>query len=155
MPLLFDWGCRRNPRFCDNFAAVQQLDLDGRPYEQLISSSVHLNRLLLSGQKNENTTDDHNHTPARPPQSVQNQAPDRGIMSIIHRANGHVHVRCPAVLIYLLDLSLSRPAGFAEAVESVHGFVGTVFVFPDHVVVVASPAGRDPLPADVSISVWR
>ena len=51
------------------------------------------------------------------------------IMSIIHRATGMFMFVVLPYLIYLLDLSLSGPAGFAEAVESVHGFVGTVFVF--------------------------
>jgi len=55
--------------------------------------------------------------------------PIAGIMSIIHRATGMFMFVALPYLIYLLDLSLSGPAGFAEAVESVHGFVGTVFVF--------------------------
>ena len=55
--------------------------------------------------------------------------PIAGIMSIIHRATGMFMFIALPYLIYLLDLSLSGPTGFAEAVDSVHGFVGTVFVF--------------------------
>ena len=46
--------------------------------------------------------------------------PIAGIMSIIHRATGMFMFVALPYLIYLLDLSLSGPAGFAEAVESVH-----------------------------------
>ena len=55
--------------------------------------------------------------------------PIGGIMSIIHRATGLFMFFALPVLIYLLDLSLSGPAGYAEASETVHGFFGTVFVF--------------------------
>lgn len=33
------------------------------------------------------------------------------------------------VLLYLLQLSLSGPAGYAEAAEALHGLVGILFVF--------------------------
>lgn len=55
--------------------------------------------------------------------------PIAGIMSIIHRATGMFMFVALPYLIYLLDLSLSGPTGYAEAVDAVHGFVGTVFVF--------------------------
>ena len=55
--------------------------------------------------------------------------PIAGIMSIIHRATGMFMFVALPYLIYLLDLSLSGPAGFAEATAAVHGVVGTVFVF--------------------------
>ncbi|MES9946678.1 succinate dehydrogenase, cytochrome b556 subunit [Candidatus Thiodiazotropha sp. CDECU1] len=41
--------------------------------------------------------------------------PMAGIMSIIHRATGVVMVLAIPLLIYLLDLSLSGPDGFAAA----------------------------------------
>lgn len=55
--------------------------------------------------------------------------PIGGIMSIIHRATGIFMFLALPYLIYLLDLSLSGPAGFAEAHASVHGLVGGTFVF--------------------------
>lgn len=55
--------------------------------------------------------------------------PIGGIMSIIHRATGVFMFLALPVLIYLLDLSLSGPIGYAEAVDTVHGVVGTLFVF--------------------------
>lgn len=55
--------------------------------------------------------------------------PIGGIMSIIHRATGVFMFLVLPYLIYLLDLSLSGPAGFDAAYESVHGFFGTVFIF--------------------------
>lgn len=55
--------------------------------------------------------------------------PIAGFMSIIHRATGMFMFLALPYLIYLLDLSLSGPAGYAEAHDSLHGFVGMVFVF--------------------------
>lgn len=55
--------------------------------------------------------------------------PIGGIMSIIHRATGLFMFLALPYLIYLLDLSLSGPAGYAQAGAAVHGVVGTTFVF--------------------------
>lgn len=55
--------------------------------------------------------------------------PIAGIMSIIHRATGVFMVLALPYLIYLLDLSLSGPAGYAEAAAALHGLIGTLFVF--------------------------
>lgn len=55
--------------------------------------------------------------------------PIGGIMSIIHRATGVFMFLALPYLIYLLDLSLSGPAGFQAAADSVHSFFGAVFVF--------------------------
>ncbi|MCG6965999.1 MAG: succinate dehydrogenase, cytochrome b556 subunit [Chromatiaceae bacterium] len=55
--------------------------------------------------------------------------PIAGIMSIIHRATGVFMFLALPVLIYLLDLSLSGPAGYAEAGDALHGLFGTIFVF--------------------------
>lgn len=46
---------------------------------------------------------------------MQIRLPVAGIMSIIHRATGVVMVIAIPLLIYLLDLSLSGEAGFADA----------------------------------------
>lgn len=50
-------------------------------------------------------------------------------MSIIHRATGVFMFLALPYLIYLLDLSLSGPQGYAAASESVHSLFGTLFVF--------------------------
>jgi succinate dehydrogenase / fumarate reductase cytochrome b subunit len=55
--------------------------------------------------------------------------PIGGIMSIIHRATGVFMFLALPYLIYLLDLSLSGPAGYDQANEALHGLVGTIFVF--------------------------
>jgi succinate dehydrogenase / fumarate reductase cytochrome b subunit len=55
--------------------------------------------------------------------------PIGGIMSIIHRATGVFMIVALPYLIYLLDLSLSGPAGFAEAGAALHGILGVLFVF--------------------------
>jgi succinate dehydrogenase / fumarate reductase cytochrome b subunit len=55
--------------------------------------------------------------------------PIGGIMSIVHRATGVFMFFALPYLIYLLDLSLSGPAGYAAARDSVHGFLGMIFVF--------------------------
>lgn len=55
--------------------------------------------------------------------------PIGGIMSIIHRATGVFMFLALPVLIYLLNLSLSGVAGFAQADGLVHSVVGVVFVF--------------------------
>jgi succinate dehydrogenase / fumarate reductase cytochrome b subunit len=47
---------------------------------------------------------------------MQIRLPVAGVMSIIHRMTGVVMVLSIPLLIYLLDLSLSSPQGFAEAV---------------------------------------
>ncbi len=46
---------------------------------------------------------------------MQIRLPVAGVMSIIHRATGVVMVLSIPLLIYLLDLSLSGPQGFAQA----------------------------------------
>jgi succinate dehydrogenase / fumarate reductase cytochrome b subunit len=55
--------------------------------------------------------------------------PIGGIMSIIHRATGVFMFLALPVLIYLLDLSLSGPTGYAEAADALHGVTGVLFVF--------------------------
>lgn len=50
-------------------------------------------------------------------------------MSIIHRATGVFMFLALPVLIYLLTLSLSSAAGYAQAAESLHGLLGVIFVF--------------------------
>jgi len=55
--------------------------------------------------------------------------PIGGIMSIIHRATGVFMFLALPYLIYLLDLSLSGPAGFDAAYAAVHGWIGMLFVF--------------------------
>jgi succinate dehydrogenase / fumarate reductase cytochrome b subunit len=55
--------------------------------------------------------------------------PIGGIMSIIHRATGIFMFLALPYLIYLLDLSLSGPAGFEAAYGAVHSLIGMLFVF--------------------------
>ncbi len=55
--------------------------------------------------------------------------PIGGIMSIIHRATGVFMFLAVPVLIYLLDLSLAGPDGFAAARDMLHGVVGVLFLF--------------------------
>ena len=55
--------------------------------------------------------------------------PIGGIMSIIHRATGVFMFLTLPVLIYWLSQSLSGPQGYAEARDSVHSFLGIIFVF--------------------------
>lgn len=55
--------------------------------------------------------------------------PIGGIMSIIHRATGVFMFLALPVLIYLLDLSLSGPDGYAQAADALHGVLGMLFVF--------------------------
>ncbi len=55
--------------------------------------------------------------------------PIGGIMSIIHRATGVFMFLALPYLIHLLDLSLSGADGYADAAATLHGFIGTVFVF--------------------------
>ena len=50
-------------------------------------------------------------------------------MSIIHRATGVFMFLALPYLIYLLDLSLSGPVGYAAAAAAVHSLAGVVFVF--------------------------
>jgi len=59
----------------------------------------------------------------------QIRLPIGGIMSIIHRATGVFMFLALPLLIYLLDLSLSGPVGYAEAGDALHGVLGTLFVF--------------------------
>jgi len=53
---------------------------------------------------------------------LQIRLPVAGIMSIIHRATGVVMVLSIPLLVYLLDLSLSGPQGFADA-QALFGFL--------------------------------
>lgn len=46
---------------------------------------------------------------------LQIRLPVAGVMSIIHRVSGVVMVLSIPLLIYLLDLSLASPQGFADA----------------------------------------
>lgn len=55
--------------------------------------------------------------------------PIGGIMSIIHRATGVFMFVALPVLIYWLVQSLSGPEGYAQTADSVHSFLGVVFVF--------------------------
>ena len=55
--------------------------------------------------------------------------PIGGIMSIIHRATGVFMFLALPYLIYLLDLSLSGPDGYAQAAASVNSVIGVVFIF--------------------------
>jgi succinate dehydrogenase / fumarate reductase cytochrome b subunit len=55
--------------------------------------------------------------------------PIGGIMSIMHRATGVFMALSTPYLVYLLDLSLSGPDGFAAAGAALQGPVGRVFVF--------------------------
>lgn len=50
-------------------------------------------------------------------------------MSIVHRATGVFMFLALPYLIYLLDLSLSGPDGFAAAHAALHSGTGMVFVF--------------------------
>jgi succinate dehydrogenase / fumarate reductase cytochrome b subunit len=50
-------------------------------------------------------------------------------MSIIHRATGVFMFLALPYLIFLLDLSLSGPEGYAAASAAVHGVPGILFVF--------------------------
>jgi len=59
----------------------------------------------------------------------QIRLPIGGIMSIIHRATGVFMFLALPLLIYLLDLSLSGPAGYAAAGDALHGALGAIFVF--------------------------
>jgi succinate dehydrogenase / fumarate reductase cytochrome b subunit len=55
--------------------------------------------------------------------------PIGGVMSIMHRVTGVFMFLSIPWLVYLLDLSLSSPAGFAAAGEALHGVLGVGFVF--------------------------
>lgn len=55
--------------------------------------------------------------------------PIGGITSIIHRATGVFMIVSIPYLIFLLDLSLSGPDGFARASAALHSILGMVFVF--------------------------
>jgi succinate dehydrogenase / fumarate reductase cytochrome b subunit len=48
---------------------------------------------------------------------MQIRLPVAGVMSIIHRITGVVMVLCIPLLVYLLDLSLSSPEGFADTAD--------------------------------------
>jgi succinate dehydrogenase / fumarate reductase cytochrome b subunit len=50
--------------------------------------------------------------------------PIGGVMSILHRISGAVLFLTIPLAIYLLDLSLSGPRGFAAARDLVHGWFG-------------------------------
>ena len=60
---------------------------------------------------------------------VKIKLPIGGIMSIIHRATGLFMFLVTPYLIYLLSLSLSGPAGYQQASDSVHSLLGTLVVF--------------------------
>ena len=60
---------------------------------------------------------------------VKIKLPIGGIMSIIHRATGVFMFLVTPYLIYLLSLSLSGPAGYQQASDSVHSLLGTLVVF--------------------------
>ncbi len=55
---------------------------------------------------------------------MQIRLPVAGVMSIIHRVTGVVMVLSIPLLLYLLDLSLSGPQGFADAA----GLFGSLLV---------------------------
>lgn len=55
--------------------------------------------------------------------------PIGAIMSIIHRATGVFMFLALPYFIYLLTLSLSGPAGYVQAGESVHSLFGMLTVF--------------------------
>ena len=55
--------------------------------------------------------------------------PIAGVMSILHRITGAVMFLAIPVMLYLLDLSLSGPDGYAAASDFVHSWVGVLVVF--------------------------
>jgi len=60
---------------------------------------------------------------------VKIRLPVAGVMSIVHRATGVVMTLAAPFLIYLLDMSLEGPAGFASARGMLSGVSGTLVVF--------------------------
>ena len=70
-------------------------------------------------------------TPNRPVylNLLQIRLPVAGIMSIVHRLTGVLMFLATPFLIYLLDLSLSSPYGFARAGEIVHSGLGMLVLF--------------------------
>lgn len=60
---------------------------------------------------------------------MQIRLPVAGVMSIIHRATGVVMVLSIPLLIYLLDLSLAGPQGFAEAGDLFGNFLVKLILF--------------------------
>lgn len=55
--------------------------------------------------------------------------PIGGIMSIIHRITGVLMFLGVPFLIYLLDVSLSSEAGYADAISVVHSTIGILLLF--------------------------
>lgn len=55
--------------------------------------------------------------------------PVAGVMSIIHRITGVLMILATPVLIYLLDLSLRGPEGFAAASDMLSGLWGRIGLF--------------------------
>jgi len=55
--------------------------------------------------------------------------PIGGVMSILHRVSGAVMFLAIPLMVYLLDLSLSGPEGFAAADALVHSWFGVLVVF--------------------------
>lgn len=60
---------------------------------------------------------------------MQIRLPVAGVMSIIHRATGVVMVLSIPLLIYLLDLSLAGPQGFADAGALFGNFLVKLILF--------------------------
>lgn len=54
--------------------------------------------------------------------------PIGGIMSILHRATGIFMFLMVPYLLYLLDLSLTSPQGYAAASASVHSGIGVILI---------------------------
>lgn len=55
--------------------------------------------------------------------------PIGGIMSIIHRLTGVFMFLAVPFLVYLLDMSLTSEAGYAEAIATLHTPLGVLFLF--------------------------
>lgn len=60
---------------------------------------------------------------------LQIRLPVAGIMSIVHRITGVLMFLATPFLIFLMDLSLSSPHGFARAGELVHSGLGMLVLF--------------------------
>lgn len=60
---------------------------------------------------------------------IQIRLPIAGFMSILHRVSGLFLFLAIVPLIYMLDLSLSSPAGFVEAAELLGGCLFSIALF--------------------------
>lgn len=60
---------------------------------------------------------------------LQIRLPVAGIMSIVHRITGVLMFVATPLMIYLLDLSLTSPDGYAQAGEMLHGGLGMLALF--------------------------